>query len=154
MVQSLEIGREREPCNPVPLSFGMANPHRTEIQVRFGDTDALGHVNNAAYASYAELGRLHFLQMLGKHVTDLILATLYIDYRRQVQYDDRVHIDSWVESLGTSSMTVRQAIFANDALAADVKSVVVHFDYAAGKPMPLTDDMRATLTSYIRPTQG
>ncbi len=125
----------------------MANPHRTEIQVRFGDTDALGHVNNAAFAAYAELGRLEFLKQLGKHVTDLILATLYIDYRRQVQYDDRVHVDTWVESLGTSSMTLRQSVSANDQLAADVKSVVVHFDYKTGKPMPLTDEMRAMLTA-------
>ena len=132
----------------------MSTTHRTEIQVRFGDTDALGHVNNAAYAAYAELGRLHFLQMLGKHVTSLILATLYIDYRRQVQYDDRVHIDTWVESLGTSSMTMRQAIYANDQLAADVKSVVVHFDYGSGKSMPLTDDMREVLAEYRREGNG
>ena len=136
---------------PGRLCFGMATPHRTEIQVRFGDTDALGHVNNAAFAAYAELGRLEFLKQLGKHVTDLILATLYIDYRRQVQYDDRVHIDTWIESLGTSSMTVAQAVYANDKLAADVKSVVVHFDYKTGKSMPLTDDIRAVLEPYRRP---
>ncbi|HVX40004.1 MAG TPA: thioesterase family protein [Gemmatimonadaceae bacterium] len=129
----------------------MATPHRLEIQVRFGDTDALGHVNNAAYASYAELGRLEFLKMLGKHVTNLILASLYIDYRRQVQYDDRVHIETWIDSLGRSSMTIAQAIYANDQLAADVKSVVVHFDYGAGKSMPLADDMRAVLESYRLP---
>ena len=35
--------------------------HRTDIQMRFGDTDALGHVNNASYASYAEVARLEAL---------------------------------------------------------------------------------------------
>ena len=36
--------------------------HRTDIQLRWSDTDALGHLNNTSYASFAELGRLDFLK--------------------------------------------------------------------------------------------
>ena len=32
--------------------------HRTTIQVRFRDTDAFGHVNNAVFFSYVELARV------------------------------------------------------------------------------------------------
>ena len=39
--------------------------HHTELQMRFSDTDALGHVNNIAFASYAETGRVDFLKRLG-----------------------------------------------------------------------------------------
>jgi acyl-CoA thioester hydrolase len=123
--------------------------HRIDIQVRFGDTDALGHVNNASFASYAEMARLDFLRRIGKSVTSLILATLYIDFRRQVRFGEAVHVDTRVERLGTTSITLEQTIYANDEVAADVKSVVVHFDYATGKAMPLTEDIRSTLMPFL-----
>jgi acyl-CoA thioester hydrolase len=126
--------------------------HRSDIQMRFGDTDALGHVNNAAFAAYVEVGRLEFLRRLGKDVTSLILASLSIDYRRQVGFDEPVYVTTWIERLGTSSITLGQSVFASDALAADVRSVVVHFDYATGESQPLTDDMRARLAAYVKPS--
>ena len=123
--------------------------HRVDVQTRFGDTDALGHVNNAAFASYAELGRLEFLATLGNSVTSLILANLTIDFRRQVKFRDAVSIDTWVRRLGTSSMELAQAVWANGELAADIRTVTVHFDYAAGRAHPLTDAMREALAPYV-----
>src|SRR4051812_6503027 len=78
--------------------------HRTDLQMRFSDTDALGHVNNVSFAAYAETGRVEFLKRLGKAVTSLILANVSIDYRRQIQYGERIHIETWVEALGRSSI--------------------------------------------------
>jgi len=125
--------------------------HRTELQMRFSDTDALGHVNNIAFASYAETGRVDFLKRLGTAVTSLILANVTIDYRRQVSFGESLHIDTWVESLGKSSIVLGQAIWANGERAADVKSVAVHFDYKAAKPIELTAAIRAELEPMIRP---
>jgi acyl-CoA thioester hydrolase len=123
--------------------------HRTDIQMRFGDTDALGHVNNASFASYAEVARLEFLRRLGKSVTSLILASLYIDFRRQVGFDDRVHVETWVERLGRSSVTLGQTIFANDEQAAEVRSVVVHFDYGTNTSQELTGEIRDALKAFV-----
>jgi acyl-CoA thioester hydrolase len=123
--------------------------HRTDIQMRFGDTDALGHVNNASFASYAEVARLAFLRCLGATVRSLILASLYIDYRRQVSFDETVHVETWVERMGTSSVTIAQTIFANGQRAADVRSAVVHFDYATGRSQALTEEMRGQLAPWL-----
>jgi acyl-CoA thioester hydrolase len=124
--------------------------HRTELQMRFSDTDALGHVNNIAFASYAETGRVDFLKRLGHSVTSLILANVAIDYRRQIAFGESLHIDTWVEALGKSSITLGQTIWANDERAADVKSVAVHFDYKTGKPIELTAEIRAVLEPMTR----
>ena len=35
--------------------------HRTPLQVRFRDTDAFGHVNNAVFFTYIELARIRYL---------------------------------------------------------------------------------------------
>ena len=124
--------------------------HRTDIQVRFADTDALGHINNASFATYAEMARLQFLSTLGESVQRMILANLVIDFRRQVLATDDVHVDTWVERLGNSSMAIAHTIYASGERAADVKSVVVYFDYASSTAMPLTDEMRAGLQGYVK----
>ena len=122
--------------------------------MRFSDTDALGHVNNVSFAAYAETGRVEFLKRLGKSVTSLILANVSIDYRRQVAYGDAIHIDTWVEALGRSSITLGQTIWANDERAADIRSVAVHFDYRTNKPIELTPEIRSELAPMVKPTSG
>ena len=124
--------------------------HSTSIQTRFSDTDALGHINNASFATYAEIARLEFFGALGTTVQSLILANLSIDFRRQVLVGERVHIETWIEKLGTSSISVGHTIFANDERAADVRSVVVHFDYASNRPAPLAAELRDRLTAYLK----
>ena len=125
--------------------------HRTEIQVRFGDTDALGHVNNASFAAYAELARLDFLKVFGGSVRSLILASLYVDFRRQVSFTEPVYVETVVERIGTSSVTLVQTVFAASQRAADIRSVVVYFDYPSNKSRPLTDEMRVALEPFSRP---
>lgn len=120
------------------------------VQMRFGDTDALGHVNNASFAAYTELARLDFARCLGAAVSSLILANLTIDYRRQLSWGESVRVDTWLERLGRTSFTLGQSVFGDDVLTADVKSVVVYFDFAEGKPRELTPEMREKLAAYSR----
>lgn len=125
--------------------------HRIDLQVRFGDTDALGHVNNASFAAYAEVGRLAFVRSLGTAVRSLILAHLALDFRRQVPFDAPLAVETWVERVGTTSVTLRQAILAGDAVAAEVRSVVVAFDYAAQRPTAWDAAARAAFAAFEDP---
>ena len=120
-------------------------PHRMQIQVRFNDTDALGHVNNSAYAHYAELGRLYCLRSLEVEVGKLILARLELDFRRQVRFGDDVSVETGVDRIGNSSIHMGQKIFVGEEIAAEAISVVVHFDYEAGKPIRIPDRLREKL---------
>ena len=99
----------------------------TAIQVRFNDTDALGHVNNASYAEYAETARLSFFAQFGVHVSSIILAHLAIEYRRQVVLCDSVTILTRVVFLGNTSITLEQQVLADGRIAAEIRSVVVFF---------------------------
>ena len=123
--------------------------HRTEIQVRFADTDAQGHLSNVSYAGYAETARLAFFRDLGAGVGGLILARLAIDFRRQVRFGERVVVETWVERVGNTSATLRHAVRADGALAADVDSVVVRFDYTVQRPAPWTAELREALGRHV-----
>lgn len=122
--------------------------HRTDIQVRFADTDAMGHLNNASYALYAETARLDFFREIGAALTSLILARLAIDFRRQVNYGEAVHVDTWVERVGRSSITVSHTIVAAGQVVAEVSSVVVHFDYASSRAEAIPADLRERLSRF------
>ena len=127
----------------------MSTAHRTEIQVRFNDTDALGHLNNTAYALYAEQGRVDFLDRFRSKGVYLILAHISLDFLRQVRFRDAVYVLTRVAKLGRTSITLEQEIYGNDALAARSCSVVVLFDYDAQKPVPVPGVVRAQLGPYL-----
>lgn len=103
--------------------------HELEVQVRFGDTDALGHVNNASFASYAELGRLELMRRVSWDQGGPILARIAIEFRRQLLLGARVVVASEVSRIGRSSIELHQEILADGVPVATVESVVVWFDY-------------------------
>lgn len=141
--------------------------HEVPLQVRFGDTDALGHVNNAAFAAYAEIGRLEFFrEVVGLGVGSvgdaaappsgadepgggLILARLAIDFRAQVRFPAALRVVTRVARLGSSSVTLHQEVLEGATVAAEIGSVVVHFDYAEQRPAPLPGWARGRLEPFL-----
>jgi acyl-CoA thioester hydrolase len=128
--------------------------HRTPIQMRFSDTDALGHINNGSFAIYAETARLELMGALGGSFRSLILAHLSIDFRRQVMFGEPVEVTTEVVKLGTTSVTMRQVVLAAGEPAAEVRSVVVLFDYTTQRPRPLPTDARSQLAPYMASPAG
>ena len=74
--------------------------HRAGVEVRFRDTDAMGHVNNAVYHTYVELGRTSYLDdvlerplRLGTHgETSFILAESRMVHRSPVFFGEMVTV--------------------------------------------------------------
>ena len=123
-------------------------PHRCPIQVRFADTDMMGHVNNAVFATWAESARMAFVHAGQPGLMSLILAHLAIDFRRQVEFGDAVEVLTSVEAIGRSSFTLRQQITAADQLAAEVRVVMVQFNYESQRSEPIPPGMRAWLETH------
>lgn len=122
--------------------------HSTPLQLRFCDTDALGHVNNSAYAQYAELGRIDFFSASGTMVANLILARLELDFRQQLQPDVKATVETWVEKIGNTSITLCQSVMVEGKSACDMRSVIVFFDYHENKPTRVSDEVREKLKTF------
>lgn len=125
--------------------------HDLRLQLRFGDTDKLGHVNNAVYASYAEAGRLAYFERLGLAAPSVILARLAIDFRRQVVLEDDCTITTRVVRVGNSSIAMTQTLTANGDVAAEFEAVLVWFDYESQRPVRVPEDVRALLSGRAKP---
>lgn len=124
---------------------------RHEIEVRFRDLDALGHVNNAVFLTYLESARLaYWLQVTGRRDLanmDVILARAEVDFRSPVSYGERLAVGVRCASVRRSSLVLEQAIAAaaGERLVAEARKVLVHYDYAAGRPVPIPETLRQRL---------
>ncbi|MBA2311993.1 MAG: acyl-CoA thioesterase [Actinobacteria bacterium] len=123
--------------------------HEKNIEIRWRDVDAYGHVNNAVYLTYLEEARDEWLQtMLGSddQTWEFVLGRVAIDYRSELTLkDDAIKVCCRLASMGTSSFRTREEIFAGDRLAAEAEAVVVASDRKKGCSRPLTDSERAAL---------
>lgn len=117
--------------------------------MRFGDTDAMGHVNNAVFASYLEDARVGFFRHVsGDLITlgGLILARTEIDFVRPILFGTGpVRTTAWVEQVGTKSFRMAYSMEQDGEVVGRAVAVMVAYDYAAGTSRPLTDDERAVL---------
>ena len=128
--------------------------HRTRLQVRLGDLDPFGHVNNAVIATYVEQGRVLYLRdVLGTGVDPVtmpfILAMLKIDYLSQVMFSDTVEVGSRVDWIGRTSIGMSHLLINQEARElARSEAVLVAFDYDVEKPMPVSDSWRAVMAAH------
>ena len=132
---------------------GQSGPERTKrvpIEVRFRDLDAMGHVNNAVFATYLEIARTHLWMAFAGGDFAFILARLEIDFRRPVALGEDLEVEIGFGALGRSSfdLVYRVRKVASGELAAEARSVQVSFDYAAGKTTPLSDELKAKIRAF------
>jgi acyl-CoA thioester hydrolase len=124
--------------------------HEKEIEIRWRDLDAYGHVNHAVFATYLEEVRDEWLERaLGRDGDswDYVVARVAIDYRHELRLeDDRVRARCGLDSLGTSSLRTREAVVVGDGqVAAEAEAVLVARDPETQRPRPLTESERARL---------
>jgi acyl-CoA thioester hydrolase len=72
---------------------------------------------------------------------------LTIDFLAELRWPGIVDIGSAVLSLGRSSITIVQGVFAGETCAATAETVIVLTDAATRRSTPLTDQLRARLTA-------
>ena len=125
------------------------------LDVRFRDCDPMGHVNNAVHLTYLEQSRLaHWRSLWGFGTPQLppgrpgvILARVECDYKRPATYGETLEIRLTIGELGRSSFRYEYEIVDDKGRTVlTAKTVQVMYDYAAGKPVPIPDDIRKLLS--------
>lgn len=122
--------------------------------IRYGDLDANRHLNNVVYLQFFEDARIAYVASLvpGRDVADsedfgLIFAEAHINYRAPAFYDETIR--TWIRpfALRRSSfrMAFRMVAEGDGRLLAEGWGALVGYDYAAGKAVPLIDDLVAAL---------
>jgi acyl-CoA thioester hydrolase len=123
-------------------------------RVRFGDLDAMRHLNNVVFLRYFETARIAYLQQIvpshdparpEEDVFGLIFAECHINYRSPVLFDEEVRITCSIGTVRRSSFRVEFEMRVGTRLVAEGYGVLVGFDYAEQKAAQLPDELRERL---------
>ena len=123
-------------------------------RVRFGDLDAMRHLNNVVFLRYFETARIGYLRHLvpSHHPAEpetsgfgLIFAECHIKYRSPVFFDESLEVHCGIADVRRSSLKVTFAMKVGDRLAAEGHGVLVGYDYGAKKAQVLPETLRARL---------
>src|SRR5215216_4809192 len=87
------------------------------IEVRYGDLDPQGHVNNAKHLTYFEQARVAYMIELGLFTKDqsfmkigMIIADVHITYFEPIYFGQNINVGVHASKFGTTSMTWEQNI--------------------------------------------
>jgi acyl-CoA thioester hydrolase len=137
--------------------------YRHAIEIRYGDTDALGHVNNAVYLAYFEMARGGYYTAVVGHPfgtgpnadrRTFVIAEAHVAYRSPALYGDALSCGCRVGWVGRSSFSLEYRLEVADAAGgearpvADGSTVQVFYDLFAGTVMRMPPELLASLTRY------
>ena len=127
--------------------------------MRWGDMDAQGHVNNAAYLDYLQEARVAFLlsgSPVLHHLLDagVLVVNHQLEYLKPVAFSDRpLTTNLWVDALGGSRFSIGYEISDGTDLAARARTGVVPFDLISNRLRRLTREERELLGEAYAPAQ-
>lgn len=123
-----------------------------ELEPRFSDTDALGHISNTTLPVWFEQARTPVFRIfhptLEAETWPLIIARLEIDLLAQSYWHIPVKIKTGIGKIGNSSFHVVQEAWQGDKQIARGIAVLIHFDYETEKALPIPEDIKARLAEH------
>lgn len=124
--------------------------HQTTVPIRWGDMDAMGHVNNTNYFRYMEIIRLDWMKSLGhmidgKTVEGLVIINAFCTFHRQFEFPGDILARLYVSDPGRTSFeswTTMTRVEEPDAVYASGGATIVWSDYSKQKSVPLPEWVR------------
>ncbi|MDH3237053.1 MAG: thioesterase family protein, partial [Deltaproteobacteria bacterium] len=137
------------------LPSAPAKVFETDIPLRFGDIDAMGHVNNAVTMTLFELGRAKFFSDVTgvRKVEDyeVILAEATVRYRLPILLQDQVRIRMHITDVARSSFRFRAELFdpRDGRVYTEAETVQVMYDYGKGRATTIPPEFLEKVRDYI-----
>ena len=126
--------------------------HVERIPIRWGDMDAMGHVNNTVYFRFMEQARIGWFDALVPEdaawkSTGIVIANASCNFKRPLSYPGTVEVKVHTGTLGGSSVpTFYELVLSeNQIVYADGEATVVFIDMKTQKPVRIPDEIRKRL---------
>jgi acyl-CoA thioester hydrolase len=126
--------------------------HQMVVPLRWGDMDAMGHINNTLYFRYMEIARLEWIfevsgrsQLAGEGP---VIINTFCNFLRQLEFPGDLRVKTFVANPGRTSFESYHTMERSDepgTIYAEGGARIVWSDYAARKSAPLPDWFRALL---------
>jgi YbgC/YbaW family acyl-CoA thioester hydrolase len=110
----------------------------TVPQVRFSDTDMMGHVSSMSYAAWGEVARADFFAAVHEErIPWFVLVRLELDFHREGRFGDPFRITTRCVAIGEKSMTLEHRITVNEKPVCTIKVVMAGFDVETRKAIAI-----------------
>ncbi|MFH1594165.1 MAG: thioesterase family protein [Candidatus Omnitrophota bacterium] len=128
--------------------------NKTNIRVRYEETDRMGVVYYSKYLVWFEIGRTELFRQRGLSYRDLeekngvrlMVVSVNCAYKLPVTYDDLITIETHIPKIRNSSMVFSYNIFRDTSLVATGESTHVFTD-KNGKPIKIYPEVREALAT-------
>jgi len=125
--------------------------HVERIAIRWGDMDAMGHVNNTVYFRFMEQARIGWFDALVPRgeawkSTGIVIANASCNFKRPINYPGTVEVRLSVGPPGGSSVPTYYELRMQDQLHADGEATVVFIDMEKQKPVRIPERIRSLLS--------
>lgn len=123
-----------------------------DIQPRFYETDALGHINNVAITGWLELGRTRLIEALSTTKAPLpadswVVVSISTQFVAETFYGDDVTLRITAIKFGNTSLTIDCELWQSGRVTVRGQSVLVHRDPATGVKRELPESLKQTSTA-------
>ena len=123
------------------------------ITPRFCETDALGHINNTVLPIWFEQAREPIFYIFNPEMDvqnwQLIIARIDVEFQKQLRFGQDVELRTWLEKVGNSSLYIHHEAWQSGQLCARGKAILIHYDYASEKAVPIPDYVRVKLSEHL-----
>jgi acyl-CoA thioester hydrolase len=130
-------------------------PFKTVIEVRYRDTDSMGHISSPIYYDYLQTAYLSYMHsLLGIPKSDKlphIMVKTSCDYLSQARYGDNLIIHSRVTRFGSKSFDMEHEMFLDgqtEQKVADARSTHVMYDYANAATYAIPAEFRSQVAEF------
>lgn len=115
------------------------------IQVRFSDTDAMGHISSGSYAAFAEVGRAAFFNEIPEPHSEIpwfVLVHLEMDFVSEGRFGQAFTLSTRCGKISNKTITFEQVVRADGKVACKLKVVHVAFDRETRKAVQVPSHWR------------
>ncbi|MCM1021286.1 MAG: acyl-CoA thioesterase [Muribaculum sp.] len=143
---------DNNPRVPVP---DFPYRHMVDVQMRFNDTDMLGHVNNNAYLSYFDLGKTGYFNAVAaddvdwRHV-NIVVANINVDFYAPTFLNEPVVVLTRVVAIGVKSLTMEQRLVDRETgqVKCMARSIMAGFNLETNQSQPIADHWIEKITHF------
>ena len=124
-----------------------------DLNIEWGDMDALQHVNNIEYFKYFQVARIAYFEKInsdsvfGETQISLILASTQCKFIYPLAYPDSISVGVRVDTMADQYFTMKYAVVSHkhQRLSAIGDAKVVMFDYVNNKKASIPSETRKTI---------
>lgn len=132
--------------------------HEIVVPIRWGDMDAMGHVNNTIYFRYMEIARLDWFFGMGLPIDPKgegpVIVNAFCNFIRQFEFPGNVLVRSYVGAMGNTSFDTFHEMLRTDdpaTIYANGGATIVWVDFPKQKSVPMSAQARALIEGAGHP---